>query len=84
MFKLTSVNSLTLTMFDVGLSQFVSENTLLLLIVNDKKIEQGQNVLMELKKSIHRQLKGLKTDRGTTDQTETKTAMDKVWKKKER
>lgn len=80
MFKLTSVNSLTSIMFDVGLPQFVSENTVLLLIINNKKIDPGENILMELKKSIHRQLKGLKTERGTMDQTETETVKDKVWK----
>ena len=65
-------------MFDVGLPQFVSENTLL--IINNKKIDPGQNILVELRKSVHRQLKGLKIDRCARDKTETETVMEKVWK----
>ena len=67
-------------MFDVGLPQFVSENTLL--IINNKKIDPGQNILLELKKSINRQLQGLRIDRCAMDKTETETVMEKVWKQK--
>lgn len=41
------------------------------------KIDPGQNILVELRKSIHRQLKGLKIDRCAMDKTETDTVMEK-------
>ena len=53
----------------------------LLLAINNKKIEEEHSTLVEIKtESAREQCKILKTDRGTTDERESRNVKDKVTK----